>query len=302
METGKMNEGAIQSKSFLRKIKVRILNFFKPTKDYRFKSHMPFLSTNEGIDKLSDEIKRLESEGYLSSDKALEQLIQRTTYERNLVESRHEGLVNRARIYFSLVAIITIIALGIINSDILLTRIQEHVNLGTINRIIVLVSFGTLLYLILMSISTLSLVLRNYSSGFWNKHVNLFPAGLDLAKKLGKSGQEAIMIQQYIAAKAIEYSTRSTVKANIYWRNHLGDSTDRLVRAVILAIFLSLYLAAHSPELYVQIVYGSFLSIFLITTLIKDRIDVIYLITALYNPEKRTEREIELEERSNAWP
>ena len=294
MEAGRMDEEEIQSKSFFGKTKVAILNFFKSTKDYRFKTHMPFLSTREGIDNILYEIERLETTGYFSSHETLEQLIQRATHERDLVENRHENLGNRARIYFSLAAIMTtIVAIGIINGNILINRIQDHLNSDMADRVITLASLGILLYLIVMSISTLSLVLRNYSSGFWNKHTKISPGGFDLVKESGRSGTYTIKIQQYITAKTIDYSVESTVRADTYWRNLLGDSTERLVRAVILVVSFSLYLAI--PDPYVQIGYGIILSIFFISTLIRDRIDVVYLIIALYKPEKNIKREIEIE-------
>ena len=286
-----MGDGKIQSKSFFGKTKVVILNFFKSTKDYRFKTHMPFLSTENGINKLLDEIERLETTGYFSSHETLEQLIQRATHERDLVESRHENLGNRARIYFSLAAIMTtIIVLGIINGNILISRIQDHLGSDMADRAITLASLGILLYWIVMSISTLSLVLRNYSSGFWNKHTKISPGGFDLVKQSDRSGENAIKIQQYITAKTIDYSVESTVRANTYWRNLLGDSTERLVRAVILVVFFALYLVI--PDIQVQISYGIVLSTFLILTLIRDRIDVVYLLIALYKPEKKIKREI----------
>ena len=291
-----MGKIAIQLKSFLGKTKVGILSFFKARKDYRIKIYKPFLSTNEGIVKIQDEIKRLESDGYFSSHDTLDQLIQRANRERNLVEKRHENLAKQAGISFSLVVITTIFALVIINSNNRIYRIQKLLDSNTIDMLITLMSLGLLLYLILTSISSLSLAVRNNSSGFWNKYTKIFSAGLELATTpdlATLSDQCVIKIQQYVVAKAVYYSVESTVRVNNYWCSLIDHSTEKLVRAAILAVFFSLYLAI--PSLYAQIIYGLVLSIFLISTLIKDRIDLVYLIIALYKPEKKMEREMKTE-------
>ena len=296
MEIGKMGKIAIQFRSFLGRTKVGILNFFKGRKDYRIKIYKPFLSTNEGIVKIQDEIKRLESDGYFSSHDTLDQLIQRANRERNLVEKRHENLAKQAGILFSLVVIITVIALVIINSNNRIARIQKHLDSNTGDMLITLVSLGLLLYLILTSISSLSLAVRNDSSGFWNKSTKIFSAGLELATNpdlATLSDQCVIKIQQYVIAKAVYYSVESTVRVNNYWRSLIDHSTEKLVRAAILVVFFSLYLVI--PSLYAQIIYGFVLSIFLISTLIKDHIDLVYLIIALHKPEKKMEREMKTE-------
>ena len=142
-----------------------------------------------------------------------------------------------------------------------------------------------------MSISALSLALRNYSS-VWSWYTKLSLGRFKLAKVLGISGQAAINIEQYTIAKAVEYNTESTAMANIYWRSLLSDSIERLVGTVIMSVFFSLYLAFNNPEPGVQIVYGSILLIFLTTTLIRDRIDLLYLIRSLSKPIKKIDREI----------
>ena len=291
MEAGKMEAEAQQSRYFFERLKKVVLKIFGSTKDYRFESYSPFLTTTEGIEKHVKEVVRLESEGYFSSDRNLDQLIQQTSHERDLIQNSQEALASRTRIYFSLAAIIAIIAIGIINGSILITRIQDHLMSDFPDWLITLVSLGTLLYLILMSISALSLALRNYSS-VWSRYTKLSLGGFKIAKVFGISGQAAINIEQYTIAKAVEYNTKSTAMANIYWRVLLSDSIERLVGTVIMSVFFSLYLAFNNPEPGVQIVYGSILLIFLTTTLIRDRIDVLYLIRALYKPIKKIDREI----------
>ena len=59
---------AQQSRNFFEKGKGVVQKIFGSTKDYRFESYSPFLTTTEGIEKHVKEVVRLESEGYFSSD------------------------------------------------------------------------------------------------------------------------------------------------------------------------------------------------------------------------------------------
>ena len=290
------------SKSFFergREVGLYVLKPFQSTINYRFKSYSLFLSTREGVDKHIEELERLESGGYFSSNRDFEQLVLQTNHERDVIQNSYETLVGRTRIYFSLAAIMAIIALGIITDSILITRIQDHLKSDFPDKLIVWVSLVILLYLILMSIFTLSLVLRNYSS-VWSRYTKVSYGGFDIATRLlGWSDQTAINMELYTIAKAEEYSTESTVMADNYWRALLSDSIYRLVGAVTMAVFFSLYLALKNPEPGVQIghiVYGTILLALLITILIKERIDVLYLIGALYSPIKKIDREMDLNE------
>ena len=274
-----------------------VQKFFRSTKDYQFKSYVFFLLTPEGVIKHYKKLRKLKSEGYFSSKRDFEQLIHQANHERDLIQKSYENLVSRTRIYFSLAAIMAIITLGIINDSILITRIQEHLMSGYLDKLIIWVSLGTLLYLILMSIFTLTLALTNYSS-VWNSYTKESYGGFGFSKILDTSDQVAINIELYTIAKAGEYNTKLIVMANIYWRTLLSDSIYRLVGAVTMAVFLSLYLALKDPGSGVQIghiVYGTILLVFLIAILIKDRIDALHLIRALYSPVKHIKEEIKEE-------
>ena len=175
-----------------------------------------------------------------------------------------------------------------------MTRIQDHFESVFLDKLIVWVSLGILLYLIMMSIFTLSLGFRNYSS-VWIKYSKVFYGGFEITENLGISGQAAIDMELYTIAKAGEYNAKLTAMADIYWRTLLNDSIYRLVKVVTMAVFFSLFLIFNNPGYGVQIghiVYGSSLLVFLLATLMKDRIDVFHLIVALYSPVKEIKREI----------
>ena len=277
-----------------KKVGLCVLKAFRSTKDYRFQSYELFLQTPEGVAKHIKELRMLRSAGYFSSGRDFGLLIQQANHERDLIQNAYENLINRTRIYFSLAAIIAVVVLGIISDNILRTRVQDHLESAFLDKLIVWVSLGILLYLIMMSIFTLSLGLRNYSS-VWIKYTKVFYGGFKITRDLGISGQAAKNMELYTIAKVGEYNTKLAVMADIYWRTLLSDSIYRLVRTVTIAVFFSLYLIFNNPGCGVQIghiVYGSLLFVFLLAILIKDRINVLHLIVALYSPVKEIEREI----------
>ena len=268
--------------------------FFKSTKDYQFQYPMNFLSTERGYEKLMREIEELEKTDAFYTYESFEELVEQSNQERSLMEAKYKNVIGRIRIYFSLATIFTsVIILGAISTNVLTSKIQDHIESGCLNRIVTFVSLTILTHLLIRSIYLMGLALANHDSRLANNHPEILLGAFDLEEKEYKCNDAYRKIQQYITAKAISYSTKAIIRANNYVRVLVGESVTKLTRAIILTVIFSFYLTTFDAGIWLQIGYQILLLLIIIQTFREDFRNTFSLIKVIvFSPDRDDKEEM----------